>query len=73
MGKHLQKYLILISRRNQTATALGMTNTQNIILNHKGKIEVFSEEGKGTSFVISLNILRKETTLLSSGYKCSLI
>ena len=39
---------------------LGMTNTQNIILNHKGKIEVFSEEGKGTSFVISLNILRKE-------------
>ena len=26
---------------------LGMTNTQNIILNHKGKIEVLSEEGKG--------------------------
>jgi signal transduction histidine kinase len=40
---------------------LGMTNTQNIILNHKGKIEVFSEEGKGTAFVITLNILRKET------------
>jgi signal transduction histidine kinase len=39
---------------------LGMTNTQNIILNHKGKIEVFSEEGKGTSFIITLNILRKE-------------
>ncbi len=40
---------------------LGMTNTQNIILNHKGKIEVFSDEGKGTSFVITLNILRKES------------
>ncbi len=39
---------------------LGMTNTQNIILNHKGKIEVFSEEGKGTSFIIRLNIFRKE-------------
>jgi signal transduction histidine kinase len=39
---------------------LGMTNTQNIILNHKGKIEVFSEEGKGTAFVITLNKLRKE-------------
>ncbi len=39
---------------------LGMTNTQNIILNHKGKIEVFSEDGKGTSFIITLNILRKE-------------
>ena len=40
---------------------LGMTNTQNIILNHKGKIEVFSEEGKGTSFIITLNVRRKET------------
>lgn len=39
---------------------LGMTNSQNIILNHKGKIEVFSEEGNGTSFIITLNILRKE-------------
>ena len=39
---------------------LGMTNTQNIILNHKGKIEVVSEEGKGTAFIITLNILRKE-------------
>jgi signal transduction histidine kinase len=39
---------------------LGMTNTQNIILNHKGKIEVNSEEGKGTEFIITLNILRKE-------------
>ncbi len=38
---------------------LGMTNTQNIVLNHKGKIEVFSEEGNGTSFVITLNILSK--------------
>jgi signal transduction histidine kinase len=39
---------------------LGMTNTQNIILNHKGKIEVASEEGKGTAFVITLNILKKD-------------
>ena len=39
---------------------LGMTNTQNIILNHKGKIEVVSEEGKGTAFIITLNILKKE-------------
>ncbi len=39
---------------------LGMTNTQNIILNHKGKIEVLSEEGKGTEFIITMNILEKE-------------
>ena len=38
---------------------LGMTNAQNIVLNHKGKIEVFSEEGKGTAFLITLNILKK--------------
>ena len=41
---------------------LGMTNTQNIILNHKGKIEVVSEEGNGTAFIITLNILKKEGT-----------
>jgi signal transduction histidine kinase len=39
---------------------LGMTNTQNIILNHKGKIEVLSEEGNGTAFIITLNIFKKE-------------
>ena len=33
---------------------LGLTNTQNIILNHKGKIDVESEEGKGTRFIITL-------------------
>lgn len=34
---------------------LGLTNTQNIILNHKGTIDVESELGKGTSFIITLN------------------
>jgi signal transduction histidine kinase len=33
---------------------LGLTNTQNIILNHKGRIEVDSEEGAGTTFTILL-------------------
>lgn len=35
---------------------LGMTNTQNIILNHKGDIDVKSQKGKGTKFYITLNI-----------------
>ena len=43
-----------------SGNGLGMTNTQNIILNHKGKIEVFSEEGRGTSFIITLNILKQD-------------
>ena len=34
---------------------LGLTNTQNIILNHKGEISVETQKGKGTSFIISLN------------------
>jgi signal transduction histidine kinase len=35
---------------------LGMTNTQNIILNHKGNIQVKSKKGIGSSFTITLNI-----------------
>jgi signal transduction histidine kinase len=38
-----------------TGNGLGLTNTQNIILNHKGAIEVESEPGKGTSFIITLD------------------
>ena len=34
---------------------LGLTNTQNIILNHKGNIVVDSQVGKGTDFTIKLN------------------
>ena len=34
---------------------LGLTNTQNIILNHKGFINVESEIGKGSDFIIKLN------------------
>jgi signal transduction histidine kinase len=34
---------------------LGLTNTQNIILNHKGEISVQTTKEKGTSFIISLN------------------
>lgn len=36
-------------------TGLGLTSTQNIILNHKGTIDVESEEGKGSTFTIKLN------------------
>ncbi|HWK04931.1 MAG TPA: CHASE3 domain-containing protein [Puia sp.] len=36
-------------------TGLGLTNTQNIILNHSGHINMESEVGKGTSFMITLD------------------
>lgn len=35
---------------------LGLTNTQNIILNHGGNINVYSKPGEGTSFIITLSI-----------------
>lgn len=34
---------------------LGLTNTQNIILNHKGYISVTSRQGEGTTFNLFLN------------------
>ncbi len=36
-------------------TGLGLTHTQNIILNHKGNISVESKVGKGTTFTITLD------------------
>ena len=36
-------------------TGLGLTNSQNIIFNHRGHIYVRSKPGKGTSFIVSLN------------------
>ncbi len=35
---------------------LGLTNTQNIILNHKGNIKTYSKPGQGASFIITLNL-----------------
>ena len=38
----------------EKGNGLGLANAQNIILNHKGKIEVESKEGKGTLFIVTL-------------------
>ncbi|MFT3946324.1 MAG: CHASE3 domain-containing protein [Agriterribacter sp.] len=42
--------------RKAKGTGLGLTNTENIILSHKGSINVESVLGKGTTFIISLNL-----------------
>lgn len=44
-------------------SGLGLTNTQNIIFSHGGTIRVKSEVGKGTCFVIRLNL--SEDTFIS--------
>ncbi len=46
----------------QKGNGLGLTNTQNIILNHKGTINVSSVEGEGTRFIISLNTEKRYTS-----------
>ena len=35
---------------------LGLTNTQSIILNHNGTIDVYSKQGHGSTFVILLDL-----------------
>ena len=40
----------------QKGTGLGLTNTQNIILSHKGNIKAESQAGKGSTFKITLDI-----------------
>jgi signal transduction histidine kinase len=37
---------------------LGLTNTQNIILNHGGKITVTSIQGEGSSFIVELTMVK---------------
>jgi signal transduction histidine kinase len=51
----LQKLFDPYFTRKSSGNGLGMTNTQNIILNHKGNIKAYSKPDQGTSFVISLN------------------
>lgn len=41
-------------------TGLGLTSTQNILLNHKGSIHVDSKPGSGTTFTIALPAVEKE-------------
>jgi signal transduction histidine kinase len=40
--------------QKEKGNGLGLTNTQNIILNHKGALHVESEVGNGTTFTIRL-------------------
>ena len=51
MGRLFEPYFTSKPKGN----GLGLTNTQNIILNHKGTIQAESEKGKGTIFSIALD------------------
>jgi signal transduction histidine kinase len=52
----LQKLFEPYFTQKPKGNGLGLTNCQNIILSHKGKIEVKSQPGKGSLFTVSLKI-----------------
>ena len=52
----LQKLFEPYFTSKMKGNGLGLTNTQNIILNHKGKINAYSKPGKGAMFVITLDL-----------------
>jgi len=54
--KELSKLFEAYYTTKPKGNGLGLANTQNIILNHKGSIEVKSKPGEGTRFVITLKI-----------------
>jgi signal transduction histidine kinase len=50
----LQKVFEPYFTAKSDGNGLGLTNTQNIILNHKGKIQVQSKPGHGSNFIVTL-------------------
>lgn len=52
----LQKLFEPYFTSKMKGNGLGLTNTQNIILNHKGKINAYSKPGKGAMFSIMLDL-----------------
>jgi len=63
----LQKLFEPYFTAKSDGNGLGLTNTQNIILNHGGNIKVYSKPGEGTSFQVILNIADNEAEKLAKG------
>jgi two-component system NtrC family sensor kinase len=56
------------TKKGLKGTGLGLAITYTIIQEHKGSIDVFSEEGRGTHFQIKLPRLKKEVHEQSRAY-----
>lgn len=53
--EHLSKLFEPYFTTKENGTGLGLANTQNIIISHKGSVVAESELGKGSAFTVSLN------------------
>jgi signal transduction histidine kinase len=60
----LQKLFEPYFTAKMKGNGLGLTNTQNIILHHKGNIKVNSTLGQGTIFIITLNLIGKAEEII---------
>ena len=59
--------------KKRNGSGLGLTHTQNIILNHRGSISVKSKMGEGSVFTVMLNVSTKSVVVGSwSGNHASL-
>ncbi len=56
-------YVVDKSRGNKTGTGLGLSLAKNIAIFHKGKIELESEIGRGSTFMVELPKLSQEDYL----------
>ena len=54
--EHLEHLFEPFFTSKEKGTGLGLTNTQNIILSHKGSIRVKSEVGRGTTFIVTFSL-----------------
>ncbi len=59
------------TKKDTEGTGLGLTMTYNIIKQHRGFIDVYSEEGKGSAFKIFIPVSGKEDQLADNSIRQS--